>query len=218
MTAPAAPAYGTLTMLTSQEGRTRTTERRPRPVRTAILKAARRLYLAEGIEGVSARKIAREVGCSPTAIYLYYRNIADLLEHLRMEGHGLLAGYLRDAAGTPGAIERLRAMGRAYHRFGRDHPAFYALMFSVRPAEMPGRAAVQREIQTLFIVRDAVAAGMEAGELRRDDPTVVANALWAQVHGVTALAVSGLLFETAPGHDRDVLEAVLESALAHLRP
>ena len=91
-------------------------------------------------------------------------------------------------------------------------------MFSLRPAEMPGRAAVQREMQTLFIVRDVVAAGMEAGELRRGDATVVANALWAQVHGVTALAVSGLLFATAPGHDQDVLETVLESALARLRP
>ncbi|HEY8202228.1 MAG TPA: TetR/AcrR family transcriptional regulator [Actinomycetota bacterium] len=205
-------------MLTIPESRPRAGQRRPRSVRTAILKAARRLYLAEGVEGVSARKIAREVGCSPTAIYLYYRSIADLLEHLRMEGHGLLAGHLRDASRTSGAIECLRAMGRAYHRFGRDHPAFYALMFSLRPAEMPGRAAVQREMQTLFIVRDVVAAGMAAGELRRGDATVVANALWAQVHGVTALAVSGLLFETAPGHDQDVLETVLESALTRLRP
>jgi AcrR family transcriptional regulator len=205
-------------VLTTSESRPGAASRRPRPIRTAILKAARRLYLASGTEGVSARKIAKEVGCSPTAIYLYFRSVADLLEHLRMEGHGLLAGYLRDAAGATGAAERLRAMGRAYHRFGRDHPAFYALMFSLRPAEMPGRAAVQREIQTLFIVRDVVAAGMEAGELRRGDATVVANALWAQVHGVTALAVSGLLFETAPGHDQDVLEAVLESALARLRP
>jgi hypothetical protein len=83
---------------------------------------------------------------------------------------------------------------------------------------MPGRAAVQREMQTLLIVRDVVQAGMESGQLRSGDATVVANALWAQVHGVTALAVSGLLFQTAPGHDEDVLEAVLDSALVHLRP
>ena len=186
-------------------------------MRSAILRAARRLYLAHGADGVSARKIAREVGCSPTAIYLYYRSIADLLEHLRMEGHAILAGRLT-AVPRGTALERLRAMGRAYFRFGKDHPSYYVLMFSLRRAEMPRREAVQREMQTLLVVRDAVQAGMQAGEIRAGDPTVVANTLWAQVHGVTALAVSGLLLETAAGHDQDVLDAVLESALAALRP
>jgi AcrR family transcriptional regulator len=167
---------------------------------------------------VSARKIAREVGCSATAIYLYFRSIADLFEHLRIEGHALLAKYLQEALPRSPALDRLRAMGRAYHRFGVEHPSFYVLMFSLRPAETPGRAAVQREMQTLLIVRDVVQRGMDAGELRRGDATVVTNALWAQVHGVTALAVSGLLFQTAAGHAGDVLDAVLESALARLRP
>jgi AcrR family transcriptional regulator len=197
---------------------TRTARRAERTTstRSAILRAARRLYLAAGVEGVSARKIAREAGCSPTAIYLYFRSVPDLLEHLRMEGHTILTARLRDvaAASTP---ERLRAMGRAYFRFGLEYPAFYALMFSVRPAETSRREAVQREMQTLLVVRDVVAAGMHAGELRPGDPSVAANALWAQVHGVTALAVSGLLLETAPGHRDEVLETVLDAGLAPLR-
>lgn len=187
-------------------------------MRAAILKAARRLYLAHGVEGMSARKIAREVGCSATAIYLYYRSIADLLEHLRMEGHVLLSNVLRDAPHEGGAIERLRAMGRAYFRFGMERSSYYALMFSLRPTEMPRREAVQREVQTLLVVRDAVAAAMQAGEIRAGDATIVANSLWAQVHGVTALAVCGLLLETSGDHGEDVLEAVLDAALGPLRP
>jgi AcrR family transcriptional regulator len=203
---------------TRLEARSRATTERPLGTRSAILKAARRLYLTHGAEGVSARKIAREAGCSPTAIYLYYRSVPDLLEHLRMEGHAILSGYLRDAAATGGAIERLRAMGRAYFRFGIEHGSFYVLMFSLRPADLPRREAVQREMQTLLLVRDVVQAGMQAGEIRPADPTVTANALWAQVHGVTALAVSGLILETAPGQRAEVLEAVLEGGLAPLRP
>jgi AcrR family transcriptional regulator len=179
-----------------------------------MLAAARRLYLAEGIDGISARKIARAVGCSPTAIYLHFRNLGDLVEHLRMEGHTILSARLRDAAPAGRATDRLRAMGRAYYRFGRENPGYYALMFGIRPGELPRREAVQREMQTLLVVRDVVHAGMQAGELRPGDLSVVANALWAQVHGVTALAVSGLLLETAPGHADDVLAAVLASALA----
>jgi AcrR family transcriptional regulator len=204
-------------VLTKTEASVGPPRRGARPVRTAILEAARRLYLAHGSEGVSARKIAREVGCSPAAIYLYYRSIGHLLEHLRLEGHARLSHHLRGASGAD-AIERVREMGRAYFRFGKENPAYYALMFSVHPSDVPGREAVQREMQTLLVVRDAVQAGMLAGEIRPGDATVVANSLWAQVHGVTALAVSGLLMQTAGGHDHDVLEAVLESAALALRP
>jgi AcrR family transcriptional regulator len=200
---------------TGAEGRERAPRRAP-SARAAILRAARRLYLAHGPDGVSARKIAREVGCSPTAIYLYYRSVPDLLEHLRMEGHAILSARLREVPTTLPAAERIRAMGRAYFRFGKEHAAFYALMFGVRPSEQPRREAVQREMQTLLVLRDVVQAGMHAGALRDGDPTIVANALWAQVHGVTALAVSGLLLTTAGGQDEAVLDAVLDGALAPL--
>ena len=187
--------------------------------RAAILGAARRLYVAHGAGGVSARKIARELGCSPTAIYLYYRNIPDIIEHLRLEGHTLLAARLRRVDPKLPALERVRAMGRAYWRFALEHRGYYALMFTLRAAETPRREAVQREMATLFILRDVVVRGIETGELRRDlDPTVVTNVLWAKIHGVAALAVSGLLVQTAPGHHEEVLEAMLESAARWLEP
>src|SRR2546425_12446194 len=180
-------------------------------VRTAILDAARRLYFARGAGGVSARKIAQAAGCSATALYLYYRNIDDLLEHLRMEGHALLAGRLRGVDPALPAIEQVRAMGRAYFDFGVKHPHYSALMFSLRSTETPRREAVQREMHTLMLLRDAVRRGMDRGEIRRDlDVMVATNALWAQIHGLTALAVSRLLMETAPGQQAEVLAAVLD--------
>ena len=180
-------------------------------VRTAILDAARRLYFAHGAGGVSARKIAQAAGCSATALYLYYRNIDDLLEHLRMEGHALLAGRLRGVDPALPAIEQVRAMGRAYFDFGVKHPHYYGLMFSLRSTETPRREAVQREMQTLMLLRDVVRRGMDRGEIRQDvDVMVATNALWAQIHGLTALAVSRLLMETAPGQQGEVLAAVLD--------
>src|SRR3954451_3895242 len=68
-------------------------------LKRALLDAARRLCFAEGVDGISARKIARDVGCSATALYLHYENVEDVLHHLRMEGHALLARYFREAVG-----------------------------------------------------------------------------------------------------------------------
>lgn len=205
-------------MLTGRAAVTPRAGRRPGTLRAAILRAARRLHAAHGADGVSARALARAVGVSPTAIYLHFRGLEDVLEQLRMEGHDRLAAYLR-AAGGETAPERLRAMGRAYFRFGVEHAEDFDLMFHGRPGAARRRDAVHREMFTLLILRDAVVAGVAAGELRDDvDPMVVTNALWAEVHGVTALRAAGLLVETSDGHADEVLEAVLDGALRWIAP
>jgi len=193
-----------------------------RSVRSAILDAARKLCFAEGVEGISARRIAKEAGCSATAIYLYYHNIDDLLHHLRMEGHALLAQYFREVDPSLPPLARLREMGRAYYRFGVEHPNYYQLMFLYRFRDVPRREVVQREIFTLLIVRDVVLSGIEAGAIRCDlDPMVVANGVWSNMHGLTSLTVAGLLMMTAPGQDQALLDGVLaanESWIRRARP
>ena len=184
-----------------------------------ILDAARRLYFAHGSDGLSARKIASAVGVSPTALYLHYRGMDDVLHALRMEGHGKLADYLRAVDATLPALERLREMGRAYHRFGMENRQYYALMFLGSGADAPRREVVQQELFTLMLLRDAVTSGMGAGEIRRDlDPMTVTTALWTQVHGVTALAVSGLLVQSTYDEQVAVLEGIFDAIRVWLTP
>jgi AcrR family transcriptional regulator len=199
-------------MLSTKQTRLRAPRRRSENLKTAVLDAARKLCFADGVEGVSARKIAREVGCSATAIYLYYKNLDDVLHHLRMEGHQLLAQYFREVDAALAPVQKLLEMGRAYYRFGVEHPNYYQLMFLYRFREVPRREFIQQEIFTLLLVRDVIRTGIDAGAIRGDvDPMVLANGTWSNVHGLTSLAVSGLLLQTAPGQDSVLLEGVLES-------
>jgi len=202
---------------TARTGRPR---RRARgDLRTALLASARRLYFAHGPDGVSARKITQAVGVSATTLYLHFKSVDDVLDHLRIEGHEILARYLRGADPALPAPARIRAMGRAYHRFGLENSRYFDLMFGPKPGGPRRREAVQREMFTLLLLRDTVQAGIATGALRRDlDLGVATNALWAEIHGVTALAVTGLLVETAAGHAEEVLEAVLDAAERWLLP
>jgi AcrR family transcriptional regulator len=180
-------------------------------LREAILEAARKLCFADGVDGVSARKIARQVGCTAPAIYSHYRNIEDVLHHLRMEGHGLLAEYFDRVDGSLPPLARLRELGRAYYRFAIEHPKYYEVMFLSRLKDPPRREFIQREIFTLLMIRDVVREGMDAGTIRNDvDPMVLANAVWSQIHGLASVAISGLLPLTAEGHADDLLETVLD--------
>lgn len=188
-------------------------------LRGAILAAARRLWLRDGPDGLSARKIAAEVGVSATALYLHFRSIDEIVDHLRIEGHQLLAGYLRqDDPGRP-ALEQVRALGRGYHRFALEHRAYFDLMFHGTPGQAPRREAVQREMFTLMLVRDVLQRGLARGELRADlDLTVATTAVWAQIHGAATLAVAGLTPLTSDGQADAVRDAVIEATVAWLAP
>lgn len=193
---------------------------KPKPpnVRAAILDAARDLYFAHGADGVSARKIASLVGCSATTIYIYYESLDDLLHHLRMESFARLTQAL-EASRQDGALASIVAMGEAYFRFGIEHPNDYELMFFYRFREVPKPEVVQREIYALTLLRDRVKAGVESGEIRSDvDLMVLTNALWAEIHGITALAVSGRLWQTAPGQQDAVLAAMFDGIARWLAP
>jgi len=180
-------------------------------LKPAILDAARRLCFTEGVEGISARRIAARVGCSATAIYLHYRNLDDVLHHLRMEGHALLARYFAEVDARLAPRPYLLAMGRAYHRFGVEHPNYYELMFLSRFKDVPRRELVAREMATLMIVRDAVARAIDAGAVRADlDAFATAHGLWSTMHGLTSMAVTGLLVRTAPGDADALLDATIE--------
>jgi hypothetical protein len=88
-------------------------------------------------------------------------------------------------------------------------------MFNVRAEETPRHEALVREMETLMQLRRVVEEGIARGELRADiDPMVTTNALWAQIHGVTALTVSRLLAETTHGDEAAVVEAGRDATTA----
>src|ERR687885_1755275 len=68
-------------------------ERRAREkqeLRQEILDAARELFIREGFENVSMRKIADKIEYSPTTIYLHFQDKADLLDCICEETLGKL--------------------------------------------------------------------------------------------------------------------------------
>src|SRR5204863_2023254 len=65
-------------------------ERDREAVRRAILDAARELFVTEGYQNVSIRKIAERIEYSPAAIYGYFASKDDIFFALAEEGFRLL--------------------------------------------------------------------------------------------------------------------------------
>ena len=105
-----------------------------------ILKAARELFLTQGVENVTTRQIAARVGISQTALYVYFSSKEEMLDSLAEEAWRGLADALaaadpNDAEGSD-PVARLRAILSAYMRFWLRRPDDYRIIFmrkSLRP-------------------------------------------------------------------------------------
>src|SRR5712691_4365318 len=108
-------------------------ERDREAIQRAILDAARELFVSEGYQNVSIRKIAERIEYSPAAIYGYFPCKDDIFFALAEEGFRLL-GHPEDAGLTarlPGSepLDRLRQIFWHIYEFGLEHPQYFSLMF-----------------------------------------------------------------------------------------
>ena len=112
-------------------------EREKQALRGEILAAASDLFVEQGFENVSMRKIAERIDYSPTAIYLHFRDKSELLHSICEETFQKLIATLNalmDRARERNAdpVDTLRRGLRAYVTFGLEHPNHYIVTFLTR--------------------------------------------------------------------------------------
>lgn len=167
-------------------------ERARTEMRERICAAAMELFLREGFERTSIRRIASAIGYTPGAIYSYFGDKDDILYALHERGFARLRALLHtlDDSGL-GPRERFERVGELYLRFAFENPQYYDLMF------IEGRTAKKIEelgqwevgLDTYDFVRSIVRECMRDGSLPPGDPEAATFALWASVHGMASLVI-----------------------------
>lgn len=175
-------------------------ERRDREkseTRDKIRDAARELFVTEGYEGVSMRKVADKIEYSPTAIYVHFADKNELFHELCREDFARLQEAMATAEMSSDPIERLRQIGRRYVDFGVHFPHHYVFMFMTpHPAHEPdeqdreiiGNPEVDAYALLKWAVQDAIHQGCFREEVQ--DAELVSQTLWASVHGVISLNIA----------------------------
>jgi AcrR family transcriptional regulator len=196
-------------------------QREKENLRQEILDAARELFVAEGYANVSMRKVAEMIEYSPTTIYLYFRDKTDLLREVCEEAFRKLSDEIVKSQKTgKNELEVLRKGLLAYIDFGLKYPHHYEVVFIT-----PKLTDLDSEDYTYensmgkraFDLLDrSVADCMSAGAIRQGNVALVAQTLWAGIHGVTSLLITHRGF---PFVDRRVLiDSVVDTLIAGLRP
>jgi AcrR family transcriptional regulator len=176
-------------------------------LRKALLGAALDLVRERRSTHFSLRDLAERVGVTQSAIYRHFNDLDDLLSTLCREGFDTFAKLERQImADSPDPTIRLRALLRLYIQFATSNPAYFRIMFDSGFANRPEN--VGRARPTFKYLEDVIA---EIGG-SRDGAFEKAVAIWASIHGLSALMLSGPLGAVLkkPAHTARIEQTVME--------
>ncbi len=189
-------------------------------IKPLVLKKAQQLFLKYGYENITMRRIAKELGISAGAIYLYFRNKDEIMQSLCNEGFRMLLEEQKIAVTAPiiDPLRRLTEMGRRYIRFGIEHRDYYEIMFL-----MPAPAAIHEKedidsfgMQSLAALEKLIIECLDAGFFQGFDRETISCSIWAMVHGLVSLMIRNQL-PIPVEHFESFAGASLEFFLAQFR-
>lgn len=170
-------------------------EKQKLEIRKLILDASMKLFVEEGFENVSMRKIADLIEYSPTTVYLYFKDKDEILFVLHNVGFEKMLEMNRSLADIKNPLIRLHKMGENYLAFGLENPEYYDLMFIQRaPMEKlkdmqcgdweSGHTAMQR-------LKETIQECMDQGFMEKSSVDVMSISIWSLVHGLVSLVNRG---------------------------
>ena len=190
-------------------------ERYRSELRAETLSAARDLIKEGGYEGLTLRKLAQRMQCSPMALYTYFADKQALLTALALEGFEKLAKRHKNSRREP--LSALREIMLDHIAFAEENPTEYRILFlSVRPLAVvkKTRQEIQENNPAFRLLFKCVQSCLEAGVLRGDDFAISTIALTA-AHGAASLLIT--LPDFPFGSHRRYAEEVTATTLSGLQ-
>ncbi len=210
-----------MSMVSPARPRTRKARGQGHSRRGEILAAARGVFAAAGFSHATMRRIAAEVGVSPTALYVYFPDKEAILRAIAEEMFEQLLSTLersQDKALSP--LDRFRAGLLTYIRFGLSRPEEYRLTFvaSLPPGlefDPCGDADSGAADLSFDVLCRGITELQEIGVFSAGDAKLRAEATWASLHGVTALLLDRAGAIESP-HDA-LIGAVIDMTIDAMR-
>ena len=167
-------------------------EKQKLEIRKLILDASIKLFIEEGFDSVTIRRIADLIEYSPTTVYLYFKDKDEIFSALHDIGFQKMAELNKNLVSINNPLLRLHKMGENYLSFGMENPEFYDLMFIL---DEPMKKLLEPECEWLpgdaaiGVLKATVTECIEKGYIAKGDPHLVSLSIWSFVHGLVSLAI-----------------------------
>jgi AcrR family transcriptional regulator len=158
-------------------------------LRRVILDAARNIFVHQGYESFSMRKLAEEIEYSPGSVYLHFKNKEELFERLVEESFARLLrtlSGLQNGRGRQDPVDELKKGMWAYVEFGLRNPNDYRFVFMLKP---PTEKRPYKVHGAFEVLRNMVSRCIVEKRFRSVDAETTSQGLWTCVHGITSLLI-----------------------------
>jgi len=187
-------------------------------LRDRMIAAAQELFLEDGVEGVSMRKVADKVGVTAPAIYRHFKDKDELLGELINVGLQILQRYLEPALRAEGPLQRLEHLIDRYFDFVLEQPRYFDLAFLVPSHGMRMADELGRHNRSTFMFAvQQVHLCMEQGIFEKSDPLETAIMVWAEALGLVTLFRMERFGEN-PEQFRAIFKRTIQRLLNGLKP
>ncbi len=168
-------------------------KRETEALREQVLDTAEDIFVREGIEQVTMRRIAASVDYTPTLLYRLFANKVDLLDHLIARGYkGVRKQYavVLQQQGLSSQA-RLESILLTYVDYALTHPNHYKMWFDTSSIRREGRQLLMNHGRLEYVVfqvwLDCIGSCQADGMFAGLDPLHIFQLLWSRVHGVISL-------------------------------
>jgi len=164
--------------------------REAKELKAKIIRAVQKLFARGGYDGLSMRRIAREIDYSPTTIYRFFKNKEEILCTITRDTYRDLSEKFRAVAGDPNRtdLQKLKDLVSIYTRWGLENPDIYRLYISLARIEVRDKGiheTIGGKTYRIFGTWQALIERLSAsGKIHSADPLSTVVLLWNTAEGL----------------------------------
>ena len=149
-----------------------------------IILCALELVRKKGAEGLNARELAAEMGCSTQPIFSNFAGMEELQTAVAAAAYERYLGFLKKEVESE-KYPAYKSFGMAYIRFAREERELFKLLFMCDRTE--------KNIDTTQDFEDSVSLIAAANGISRESAKLVHLEMWSCVHGIATMHVTSFL-------------------------
>ncbi|MDD9898260.1 MAG: TetR/AcrR family transcriptional regulator [Candidatus Melainabacteria bacterium] len=180
-----------------------------------IFDTANKLVEQDGLDAMSARKVTTAIGYSPGTIYSFYDNLDELTLAVNGKTLDLIYNKLEKAISkAKSSKQAIKAIAEAYLNYAQKNINRFRALYEFNYSQESGQSLpnwYQDKVTRIFELIDAVLNRNHCGNNEQ------AKVLWAGIHGIAILSLSGKLDSVKVKSSKKLLENYLDIYLRGIK-
>ena len=185
----------------------RRSEHSQEQIKEMVLGAAEAIVVKHGLQELTVRKIAMDIGYTVGSIYMVFANMQDLITHIKLRTLEQLAQQLQTKS-SDAPDEQIQTIAEQYYNFAEQNFNRWQFLFEISqpPSELPlsYRQKIDQLLQPLISLLSQLRPQASSAELE-----LAARGLWGAIHGISVYYLGGSLGRAATQDAQQALSLVV---------